>query len=214
MIDQSTDDRLHLVSHPYVTDRVTQMRDIETHGAVFREHLKLIGTFLAYEALADTRLETRVVETPVQLSKQPCLPEMAPALISILRAGNYLADGVLALSPTSPLGMVGLRRDEQTLEPEQYFLRLPEHLDQRLTLVCDPMLATGGSLCRALEILGDHGATQMRVLCLLAAPEGVARVLEQFPDVHIWAAALDDHLNEKGYIVPGLGDAGDRLYGT
>ena len=208
------DSRLHLVSHPYLIDRLTQMRQVETQNAVFRAHLKLIGTFLAYEALADTDLETRVVETPLQLSKQPCLPELAPALISILRAGNYLADGVLSLSPNSPLGMVGLKRNEKTLEPEEYFLRLPEDLDLRLTLVCDPMLATGGSLCRALEILQEQGATDLRVLCLLAAPEGVQRVLEQFPDVHIWAAALDDHLNEKGYIVPGLGDAGDRLYGA
>lgn len=125
-----------------------------------------------------------------------------------------MVDGALALSPKSPVGMVGLRRNEETLQPEDYFLRLPEHLDARMVLACDPMLATGGSLIRALDILQEAGATQLRVICLLAAPEGVEKVMAAHPDIQIWTAALDDHLNEKGYIVPGLGDAGDRIYGT
>ena len=208
------DGRLTVVDHPYVVDRLTVMRDVDTPSPQFREHLKTIATFLAYEALADTQVEHRVVETPVQLSKQPTLPDLAPALISVLRAGNYMVDGALALSPNSPVGMVGLKRNEETLLPDQYFVRLPENMGERLVVACDPMLATGGSLCHALKVLVDQGAKDMRVLCLLAAPEGVEKVLDVFPDLKIWTAALDDHLNEKGYIVPGLGDAGDRIYGT
>ena len=205
---------LHVVEHPFIIDRLTAMRDIHTRSADFRDHLKAISTFLAYEALADFPLQHRIVETPVQLSKQPCLPSNAPALISILRAGNVMVDGALVLSPHSPVGMVGLKRDEETLLPEQYFLRFPQDLNCRLTLVCDPMLATGGSLCKALEFVQRSGASEVRVLCLLAAPEGIEKVLNRFPDLHLWTAALDDHLNEKGYIVPGLGDAGDRQYGV
>lgn len=208
------DDRLHVIDHPYVADRLTTMRDVDTPSPQFRTHLKTIATFLAYEALADTALEHRVVETPVQLSKQPTLPDSAPALISVLRAGNYMVDGALELSPYSPVGMVGLKRNEETLLPDQYFVRVPGDLDERLTVACDPMLATGGSLCHALKLLQEKGAAQMRVLCLLAAPEGVEKVLETFPEIQIWTASLDDHLNEKGYIVPGLGDAGDRIYGA
>ena len=208
------DNRLHVVDHPYVADRLTTMRDVDTPSPQFRSHLKTISIFLAYEALADTVLEHRVVETPVQLSKQPALPDMAPALISILRAGNYMVDGALDLSPQSPVGMVGLKRNEETLLPDQYFVRVPDDLDERLTLVCDPMLATGGSLCHALKLLQEKGAKEMRVISLLAAPEGVEKILEAFPELHIWTAALDDHLNKKGYIVPGLGDAGDRIYGA
>ncbi len=212
MTSSPFDGHLHLVRHPFVADRLTHMRHIETPSALFRQHLQHISTLLAYEALADTPLETRVVETPLQLSKQPCLPDLKPALVSVLRAGNAMVDGALALSPHSPVGMIGLQRNEETLAPKDYFLRLPQHLGARLVLVCDPMVATGGSLVRALDLIQHAGATQVRVLCLLAAPEGVERVLTAHPDVHIWAAALDDHLNEKGYIVPGLGDAGDRIY--
>ena len=213
MIENLYDGRLRLADHPYIADRLTIMRDIETSSALFRTHLQLIATLLAYEALADSPLEHRVLETPVQLSKQPSLPNVPPALISILRAGNYMVEGALALCPNSPVGMIGLKRDEETLKPDQYFNRLPGDLEKRLTLVCDPMLATGNSLCHALNLLYQAGCKEIRVLCLLAAPEGVERVLNTFPELTIWAAALDDHLNEKGYIVSGLGDAGDRLYG-
>ena len=145
------EDRLHIVDHPYLADRLTTMRDVETPSPQFRAHLKTIAAFLAYEALADTPIEHRVVETPVQLSKQPTLPEPAPALISVLRAGNYMVDGALRLSPHSPVGMIGLKRNEETLQPDQYFCRLPKTLGERLALVCDPMLATGGSLIHALK---------------------------------------------------------------
>ena len=140
------DDRLTVVDHPFIADRLTIMRDVETPSPVFRDNLKFIAQFLAYEALADTAIEYRVVETPVQLSKQPSLPDTAPALISVLRAGSYMVDGALVLSPVSPIGMVGLKRDEETLESQEYFQRLPDDLGDRLTLVCDPMLATGGLL--------------------------------------------------------------------
>ena len=213
MTQRLYDDRLMIADHPFIADRLTTMRDVDTPSPVFRENLKFIAQFLAYECLSDFPIEHRVVETPVQLSKQPTLPDTAPALISILRAGNYMVDGALALSPASPIGMVGLKRNEETLQPDQYFLRLPEDMDERLTLVCDPMLATGGSLIKSLDLLKDAGANDMRVLCLLAAPEGVEKVLEAYPGLKIWTASLDDHLNEKGYIVPGLGDAGDRIYG-
>ena len=164
--------QVQVLDHPFVVDRLTKMREKTTPNADFRAHLKTIANFLAYEALADTALDHRVIETPLQLSKQPTLPESAPALISVLRAGNYMVDGALRLSPHSPIGMVGLQRNAETLEPEQYFLKLPDDLDHRLTLICDPMLATGGSLCRAIELVQNAGAKSMRILCLLAAPEG------------------------------------------
>lgn len=214
MTEKHYDGRLTVIDHPYVADRLTSMRDVDTPSPQFRDNLKIIALFLAYEALADTQVEHRVVETPVQLSKQPTLPDTAPALISVLRAGNYMVDGALRLSPLSPVGMVGLKRNEETLRPDQYFRRVPQDLGERLTVVCDPMLATGGSLVHALKLLQELGAEDMRVLCLLAAPEGVETVLDAFPEIKIWTAALDDHLNEKGYIVPGLGDAGDRIYGA
>ena len=206
--------RLLVVDHPYLADRLTTMRDVNTPSQQFRAHLQTIATFLAYEALADAPLDHRVVETPLQLSRQPTLPALAPALVSILRAGTPMVDGALLLSPASPVGLVGIERNAQTLEPHEYFVRLPQDLAERCTLVCDPMLATGGSLCHVLRILQVRGARDLRVLSLLAAPEGVERVLQDFPEVRIWTAALDDQLDEKGYIVPGLGDAGDRIYGS
>ena len=213
MTEAKHDSRLHLVDHPCLLDRLTTLRAVETSPPTFRRQVQFIAQFLAYEALADTPLGHRVVETPLQLSKQPCLPETAPTFIAILRAGMAMVDGALQVSPDSPVGMVGVQRNEETLQPEPYYLRLPEALDARLCLVCDPMLATGGSLCHALEILKAQGAKRLRVLCLLAAPEGVERVLAAHRDITIWTVALDERLNARGYIIPGLGDAGDRIYG-
>jgi uracil phosphoribosyltransferase len=159
-------------------------------------------------------MTTRRIETPLQEMDAPVLAGRKLALISILRAGNGLLDGMLELIPSARVGFVGLYRDEKTLKPVQYYFKVPEFLDERMVIVVDPMLATGNSSAAAVDLLKQSGAKNIRFLCLLAAPEGVARMKEAHPDVPIVTAALDERLNDKGYILPGLGDAGDRMYGT
>jgi uracil phosphoribosyltransferase len=159
-------------------------------------------------------MTTKVIETPMEQMDAPVLDGKKLALISILRAGNGLLDGVLELVPSARVGFVGLYRDEETLQPVQYYFKVPESMQDRLVIAVDPMLATGNSSVAAVDLLKQSGATNIRFLCLLASPEGVARMAEAHPDVPIVTAALDSHLNEKGYIVPGLGDAGDRMFGT
>lgn len=205
---------LTIVDHPLVQHKLTLMRDVGTSTAVFRQLLREISQFLAYEVTRDLEMTTRTIETPLTPMEAPVLAGKKLALISILRAGNGLLDGVLELIPSARVGFVGLYRDEKTLQPVQYYFKVPEGLDDRLVIAVDPMLATGNSSAAAIDLLKQAGATNIRFLCLLAAPEGVARMQEAHPDVPIVTAALDSHLNEKGYIVPGLGDAGDRMFGT
>ncbi|MFD1344287.1 uracil phosphoribosyltransferase [Litorisediminicola beolgyonensis] len=205
---------LTIVEHPLVQHKLTLMRQKDTSTAVFRQLLREISQFLAYEITRDLPLETRRIETPLQEMDAPVLAGKKLALISILRAGNGLLDGVLELVPSARVGFVGLYRDEETLEPVQYYFKVPDGLDDRLVIAVDPMLATGNSSAAAVDLLKKAGATNIRFLCLLAAPEGVQRMQEAHPDVPIVTAALDSRLNEKGYIVPGLGDAGDRMFGT
>lgn len=205
---------LTIVDHPLVQHKLTLMRDVGTSTAVFRQLLREISQFLAYEVTRDLDMTTRTIETPLTRMDAPVLAGKKLALISILRAGNGLLDGVLELIPSARVGFVGLYRDEKTLQPVQYYFKVPEGLDDRLVIAVDPMLATGNSSAAAVDLLKQAGATNIRFLCLLAAPEGVARMKEAHPDVPIVTAALDSHLNEKGYIVPGLGDAGDRMFGT
>lgn len=205
---------LTIVDHPLVQHKLTLMRDVGTSTAVFRQLLREISQFLAYEVTRDLEMTTRTIETPLTRMEAPVLAGKKLALISILRAGNGLLDGVLELIPSARVGFVGLYRDEETLQPVQYYFKVPEGLDDRLVIAVDPMLATGNSSAAAVDLLKQAGATNIRFLCLLAAPEGVARMKEAHPDVPIVTAALDSHLNEKGYIVPGLGDAGDRMFGT
>jgi uracil phosphoribosyltransferase len=190
------------------------MREKETSTAVFRQLLREISQFLAYEVTREVPMTTKKINTPLQEMDAPVLAGRKLALISILRAGNGLLDGMLELIPSARVGFVGLYRDEETLKPVQYYFKVPDELGERMVIAVDPMLATGNSSVAAIDLLKQAGATNIRFLCLLAAPEGVARMQEAHPDVPIVTAALDSHLNEKGYIVPGLGDAGDRMFGT
>ena len=207
-------DHLTVVDHPLVQHKLTLMRDKGTSTAGFRQLLREITQLLAYEITREMPLTTRSIETPMEEMEAPILAGKKMALVSILRAGNGMLDGVLELVPSARVGFVGLYRDEETLKPVQYYFKAPESLKDRLVIAVDPMLATGNSSAAAIDLLKDAGATDIRFLCLLAAPEGVARMKEAHPDVPIVTASLDRELNEKGYIMPGLGDAGDRMFGT
>ncbi len=207
-------DHLTVVDHPLVQHKLTLMRDKGTSTAVFRQLLREITLLLAYEVTREMPLTTRHIETPMEEMDAPILAGKKLALVSILRAGNGMLDGVLELIPSARVGFVGLYRDEETLKPVQYYFKAPEGLKDRLVIAVDPMLATGNSSAAAVDLLKKQGAADIRFLCLLAAPEGVARMKEAHPDVKIVTAALDRELNSKGYIMPGLGDAGDRMFGT
>ncbi len=207
-------EHLTVVNHPLVQHKLTLMREKSTSTAVFRQLLREISQLLAYEVTSELAMTTKLIDTPMQPMDAPVLDGKKLALISILRAGNGLLDGVLELIPSARVGFVGLYRDEETLEPVQYYFKVPQGLDGRLVIAVDPMLATGNSSVAAIDLLKKAGATNIRFLCLLAAPEGVARMKEAHPDVPIVTASVDERLNEAGYIVPGLGDAGDRMFGT
>ena len=209
-----SDDHVTLVDHPLVQHKLTIMRDKDTPTAVFRQLLREISQLLAYEVTRGLPMTTKGIETPMGPMDAPTLDGKKLALISILRAGNGLLDGVLELIPSARVGFVGLYRDEETLKPVQYYFEVPEELEDRLVIAVDPMLATGNSSVAAIDLLKEAGAKNIRFLCLLAAPEGIARMKEAHPDVPIVTAAVDQALNDIGYIVPGLGDAGDRMFGT
>ncbi|MCI2395202.1 uracil phosphoribosyltransferase [Aliiroseovarius sediminis] len=207
-------DHLTVVKHPLIQHKLTLMRDEATSTNHFRQLLREISQLLAYEVTRDLPMEEKRIKTPMQEMDAPVLAGRKLALVSILRAGNGLLDGVLELIPSARVGFVGLYRDEETLQPVQYYFKVPETLEDRLVIAVDPMLATGNSSAAAIDLLKQAGARNIRFMCLLAAPEGVARMKEAHPDVPVITAALDEKLNEKGYIIPGLGDAGDRMFGT
>ena len=207
-------EHLTVVTHPLVQHKLTIMRDKDTSTASFRQLLREISQLLAYEVTREMAMTMKQIETPMCAMDAPVLAGRKMVLVSILRAGNGLLDGILELVPSARVGFVGLYRDEETLQPVQYYCKLPPDLGDRLVIAVDPMLATGNSSAAAVDLLKAAGARNIRFLCLLAAPEGVARMKEAHPDVPIVTAALDERLNEKGYIVPGLGDAGDRMFGT
>jgi uracil phosphoribosyltransferase len=204
---------LTVVDHPLVSDRVARLRATSTASAEFRRITAELSTFLAYEAARSLPVTETMVRTPLGVDAPArTLPERVPLLVPILRAGLGLLDGVLAAIPSAEVGLVGLARDEESHEPTPYCLRLPAELPQG-AFVLDPMLATGGSMVYTCRLLQERGVRDIAALCLLAAPEGVAKVEAELPDVHIVTAALDERLNDAAFIVPGLGDAGDRLYG-
>ena len=205
---------LTIVKHPLVQHKLTLMREKDTSTAVFRQLLREISQLLAYEVTHELPMTTKVIETPLQEMDAPVLAGRKLALISILRAGNGLLDGILELIPAARVGFVGLYRDPETLKPVQYYFKVPDHLEERVTIVVDPMLATGNSSVAAIDLLKQQGATNLRFLCLLASPEGIERMKAAHPDVPIVTASVDERLDEHGYIVPGLGDAGDRMFGT
>ena len=203
-----------VIGHPLVQHKLTLMRRVETPTAKFRQLLREISMLLGYEVMRDLPLEQREIETPMQTMASPVLSGKKLVLISILRAGNGLLEGMLDLVPSARVGHVGLYRDPQTLVAVEYYFKVPDDLGERLVVAVDPMLATANSSIAAIDRIKDAGAKNLKMVCLLAAPEGIAAFQDAHPDVDIYTAAVDEKLNEHGYILPGLGDAGDRLYGT
>jgi uracil phosphoribosyltransferase len=203
-----------VVEHPLVRHKLALMRRKQTRTAEFRLLLREISLLLGYEVTRDLPLTTIEIETPLTKMTAPQIEGKKMVLVSILRAGNGLLEGMLDLIPSARVGHIGLYRDPETLVAVEYYFKVPRDLSDRLVIVVDPMLATGNSAVAAVDRLKEEGATNIKFVCLLAAPEGIRAFGEAHPDVHVYTAAIDDHLNEHGYIVPGLGDAGDRLYGT
>ena len=205
---------LVLVDHPLILHKLSLMRDKTTPSAVFRQLLREISLLLAYEVTRDLPMTTQKIETPLTEMDAPILKGKKLVIVSILRAGNGLLEGMLDLLPSARIGHIGLYRDPVTLKPVEYYFKVPSDIGERPVIVVDPMLATGNSTAYAIQKLKDAGAKDVRLVCLLSAPEGIRRVAEDHPDVPIYTAAVDSHLNDHGSIVPGLGDAGDRMFGT
>lgn len=206
--------QLHVIDHPMIQHKLTIMREKETGSKDFRELLKEISLLMGYEVTRDLPLADVEIETPICTMTARKVSGRKLAIVPILRAGLGMVDGLQTLVPVAKVGHIGLYRNETTHKPVVYYCKLPEDISQRLVIVTDPMLATGGSSCDALTMLKERGCTNIRLMCLVAAPEGIAMVQKVHPDVDIYVAAVDDHLNSDAYIVPGLGDAGDRIFGT
>ncbi|WP_409296086.1 uracil phosphoribosyltransferase [Peribacillus sp. SCS-26] len=206
--------KVFVFDHPLIQHKLTYIRDKKTGTKEFRELVDEVGSLMAFEITRDLPLEEVEIETPVQKATSKVLAGKKLGLVPILRAGIGMVDGMLKLIPAAKVGHIGLYRDPKTFQPVEYYVKLPSDIEERDFIVVDPMLATGGSAIAAIESLKVRGATSIRFMCLIAAPEGVEALKEAHPDVDIYIAALDEKLNEKGYIVPGLGDAGDRLFGT
>ncbi len=207
-------DMLTVVDHPLVQHKLSLLREKTTSSAVFRQLLRELSHLLAYEVLRDLPLTTKPIETPVAPMNAPVLEGKKLCFVSILRAGNGLLDGMLELVPLARVGHIGLYRDPETLTAVEYYLKLPDNISERLVIAVDPMLATANSAIAAITQLKAAGATRIKFVCVLAAPEGIERFSQAHPDVPIFTASVDEKLNEHSYIVPGLGDAGDRMYGT
>ena len=203
-----------ILNHPLIQHKVAIMRDVNTGTKAFKELAKEISMLMCYEATRDLALEDKVVQTPVAKANCKMLSGKKLAIVPILRAGLGMVEGVQALIPSAKVGHVGLYRDPETLNPVEYYCKMPSDIGERDVFVVDPMLATGGSACDAIKLIKEKGAKNIKFLCLIAAPEGIKKLEETHPDVDIFCAALDDCLNDHGYIVPGLGDAGDRIFGT
>lgn len=208
------DKKVHIMDHPLVAHKLTIMRDKTTSVKDFRELVSEIGILITYEATRDLPLTTKHIETPICGMDAPTLAGKKVAVVPILRAGLGLVDGVLRMIPSARVAHIGMYRDEETLEPHVYFCKTPKDIAERDIMIVDPMLATGGSAEAAIAEMKHRGCKSIKLLVLVAAPEGIKCIREAHPDVDIYAGALDDHLNERGYIVPGLGDAGDRIFGT
>ena len=206
--------KVHVINHPMIQHKLTIMRQKETGSKDFRELLNEIALLMGYEVTRDIPLEDVEIETPLCKMTAKKVSGLKLAIVPILRAGLGMVDGLRTLVPVAKVGHIGLYRNEQTHEPVVYYCKLPFDIEKRFIIITAPMLATGGSACDAIQMLKERGCTNIRLMCLVGAPEGVAKVQETHPDVDIYLAALDDHLNSDAYIVPGLGDAGDRIFGT
>ena len=206
--------KVMIFDHPLIQHKLSVLRDKNTSVKVFRELVGELSQLMCYEATRDLPLEEIEVQTPVAVAKCRRIAGKKLAVVPILRAGLGMVDGMVAMMPNVKVGHVGLYRDPKTLEPVKYYFKMPQDVAERDVIIVDPMLATGGSAVAAVQFLKDEGVKNIKLMCLIAAPEGVEAMQQAHPDVDIYAAALDDHLNDHGYIVPGLGDAGDRIFGT
>ncbi len=207
-------DNVIILEHPLIQHKISMLRDKNTGTNEFRTLVSEIAMLEAFEALRDLPTEDREVETPIETTMAPFITGKKMAIVPILRAGLGMVDGVLSLVPTAKVGHIGLYRDPETHEPHEYYCKLPEPIEQRTILVVDPMLATGGSGAEAVDFIKQHGGKNIKFMCIIAAPEGIKRFHEAHPDVQLYVGALDRELNENAYICPGLGDAGDRIFGT
>lgn len=205
---------VHILDHPLIQHKVTLIRDSSTGSKEFRELVEEVALLMTYEVTRDLSLKEVEITTPVKRTRSNVISGKKVAVVPILRAGLGMVDGVLRLIPAAKVGHIGLYRDPDTLEPVEYYCKLPTDLEERDLIVVDPMLATGGSASAAIDFIKQRGGCNIKFVCLIAAPEGVEKLTSDHPDVDIFTASVDEHLNEHGYIVPGLGDAGDRLYGT
>ena len=206
--------KVHMIDHPLVQHKVSLMRDKETGPKEFRELLNEISMLMAYEVTRDLPLKTVEIETPICRAQTKVIAGKKLAIVPILRAGLGMVDGIMNLVPAAKVGHIGLYRDPNTLEPVEYYCKLPKDIEERDIILVDPMLATGGSAVAAISFLKKRGCKSIKMMNLIAAPEGINRVMKEHPDVDVFVAAVDEKLNEHGYIVPGLGDAGDRIFGT
>ena len=202
------------LNHPLIEHKLSILRDKKTSTKEFRELIKEISMFLCYEAMKDAKTKEIKIETPITEMKTNKIDEDEYAFIPILRAGLGMLDGVISVLPIAKVGHIGMYRNEKTYEPVNYFFKVPKGIEKREVILLDPMLATGGSACDAIELLKEKGVENIKFLCIISAPEGLKRVIKEHPDVKIYTAHIDEKLNENKYIVPGLGDAGDRIYGT
>lgn len=207
-------ENITICEHPLLKHKVSILRNKNTGTNEFRTVVEEIAMLIGYEALRDLEIENVEVETPLETAMCPVIAGKKPAVVPILRAGLGMVDGVLKLMPAAKIGHIGLYRDEETFEPKEYYCKLPEPIDQRKIFVVDPMLATGGSAVAAIDFIKQHGGKDITFMCVIAAPEGIERLHKAHPDVKIFVGNLDRGLNEKAYILPGLGDAGDRIFGT
>ena len=205
---------VHILDHPLIRHKVAPLRDVRTNTKDFREIITEVATLMAYESFKDVPTETVTVQTPFEKVEQQVVKNDSVAIIPILRAGLGMVDGVFKLFPTAKVGHIGLYRNEETLEPVEYYCKLPKDIENKVVMVLDPMLATGGSSSAAIGMLKAKGCKRIKLMSIIAAPEGVEKVASEHPDIEIYISTLDRCLNEIGYIIPGLGDAGDRIFGT
>lgn len=207
-------DNVHILDHPLIRHKVAIIRDKNTTTKQFREVIGEIATLMAFEAFKDVPTQTVTVETPLETVEQTVVKENSIAIVPILRAGLGMVDGILSLFPAAKVGHIGMYRNEETLEPQEYYCKLPQGIEDKVVMLVDPMLATGGSAIDAITLLKKRGCKHIKFLAIIGAPEGVEKVHSEHPDVEIYVSTLDRQLNENGYILPGLGDAGDRIFGT